>query len=245
MRILSITRIFLDDYMNKFDIIKYRELQYDKKAALENWALISLNSIRQELELHINTSTKRIQDFSDDMGVSDRYNGYRKNLIRHGPPSVTGGPDWMKKLEIPMKDTDNILLGYGSAFKENPIKKLNAAVEKPTAALGSKLRTASTYLPQLTTRGYLTIDSIYPSETVEVSNRLPIYCNDIDDNKYHRIFKEINNVKPAYGDYKKPQTDEEILRAAQYAAGMEPVLSYKSEYKAGFGKPLLTVPSYY
>ncbi|CAI9721650.1 Hypothetical predicted protein [Octopus vulgaris] len=277
MQLLNATRIFLDEYMDKFDILKYRELQPNQKSSIEEWALVSLNNIRMKLESHITASNDRIQLFSDNTGVTDRYTGYRNNLTKQSKQPFIYEPDWMKGRQQPLEETDAILLEHqakglrkhilpipptdlyyqslgdfpqsyssdllatapGAVKQINPIEKINRAVEKPTGVLGTKLRTGAALLPELTTRGYLTIDSLYPQETVELHDPLPIFCNDTSESAYSKILKKTNESLRAYQQETKPLSKEEALKAAQLAAGLEPILSYKSEYKDNFIKPAI------
>ncbi|XP_014783976.1 uncharacterized protein LOC106879062 isoform X2 [Octopus bimaculoides] len=277
MQLLNATRIFLDDYMNKFDILKYKELQPNQKGSIEEWALVSLDNIRKKLEPHVTTSNDRIQLFSDNTGVTDRYTGYRNNLTKQSKPPFIYEPDWMRGRQQPLKKIDTILLEHhakglrkhilpipliesyyeslgdvpqsysgdllatapGAIKQINPIERMNDAVEKPTGVLGTKLRTGAALLPQLTTRGYLTIDSLYPQETVELHDPLPIFCNDTSESAYSKILRKTDEPLRAYEMETKSLSKEEALKAAQLAAGLEPILSYKSEYKDNFVKPAI------
>lgn len=87
--------------------------------------------------------------------------------------------------------------------------------------------------------GYLTIDSLYPQETVELHDHLPIFCNDTSESAYSKILKKTDEPLRAFQAESRRQSKEDTLKAAQLSAGLEPILSYRSEYKDNFVIPAI------
>ncbi|XP_064629172.1 uncharacterized protein LOC135488475 [Lineus longissimus] len=76
------TQGFLSDMKSKMNKQCIGQLQANEIQQTHHWAMQNLQGLKGEMTPYAQESNKRIQQFSDHIGVTDRYTGYRNNLTR-------------------------------------------------------------------------------------------------------------------------------------------------------------------
>lgn len=146
----------LFDYKSKMGNTAISQCQENEIRERHHWAINSLKNVEKEMGSYTHGAADRIRQFGDHIGVTDRYTGYRNNLTRGTRDPFKLGASWMDK---------NIQGGklLSSFSRSNtfagPSVAERATVKAPSSA---QVRFGTTQPARVDTKGYQTIDSLYP-----------------------------------------------------------------------------------
>lgn len=146
----------LFDYKNKMGATSINQCQENEIRERHHWAINSLKNVEKEMTPFTYGAADRIRQFGDHIGVTDRYTGYRNNLTRGTRDPFKLGTSWMDK---------NIQGGQlRSSFNRSNTFAAPSMAERTTMAAPSsaKVRFGTTQPGRVDTRGYQTVDSLYP-----------------------------------------------------------------------------------
>ncbi|KAK7503275.1 hypothetical protein BaRGS_00005540 [Batillaria attramentaria] len=132
----------------------------------------------EDLEPYTFTATDRIRQFGDHIGVTDRYTGYRHNLTRGSRDPFKMETSWMDKGKLTAfmnpASRSHTTLGFPSKERQysRPVleqSRWGSVQPDNYGSLVKEVRFSNERAPMVTTRGYRTIDSLYPRSTTMVA----------------------------------------------------------------------------
>lgn len=81
-------------HLHKENVSKLQENQIRE---MHHWAMINLKGLKGEIQPYASEAFDRLRQFSDHIGVTDRYTGYRNNLTRGSREPFKLDTYWMRK----------------------------------------------------------------------------------------------------------------------------------------------------
>ncbi|CAL1545809.1 unnamed protein product [Lymnaea stagnalis] len=223
---------------------------------LHQWTISVLKNAQRELESYTFDAADRIKQFGDTIGVTDRYTGYRNNLSRGTRDPFQMKTTWMDKAgELGLMNNltrSHTTLG-SPTLDERVVKRTMRFVGEPSnqfsefggvppanmGALKKQVRFGTVNPPMRVTRGYRTIDSLYPKSTVPLNGGPPLQSSVMDEVKtlnalnaceqYDRVDRYANIIPPEKRPYE--------LNSPQEQAGINTVFPGKTEYMLRYTAP--------
>lgn len=153
LSVLDSTAAMLYDYKDKMGNVAISQSQENEIRELHHWAVQSLRNVQKELSPYTHGAADRIKQFGDHIGVTDRYTGYRNNLTRGTRDPFKLETSWM----------DNSIQG-GRLLNGLSKSASFTRTASPSRALSasSAVRFGATQPPRVDTKGYQTIDTLFP-----------------------------------------------------------------------------------
>lgn len=151
--VLDSTAAVLYDYKDKMGNVAISRCQENEIRELHHWAMQSLKNVQRDMAPFTYGAADRIKQFGDHIGVTDRYTGYRNNLTRGTREPFKLGTSWMDKTTKGGRLINNLSRSMGSVSETaSPLR----------AASASAVRFGTTQPSRVDTKGYQTIDSLFP-----------------------------------------------------------------------------------
>lgn len=150
--VLDSAAAVLYDYKDKMGNVAISRCQENEIRELHHWAVQNLRNVQKELAPFTHGAADRIKQFGDHIGVTDRYTGYRNNLTRGTRDLFKLGTSWMDKSTKGGRLLNG--LSRSTSFAET------AAPQRATSA--SAVRFGTTQPSRVDTKGYQTIDTLFP-----------------------------------------------------------------------------------
>uniref|UniRef100_A0A0B6Y2D4 Uncharacterized protein n=1 Tax=Arion vulgaris TaxID=1028688 RepID=A0A0B6Y2D4_9EUPU len=188
----------LDTFKQHFCNENVAGKQENQLREVHQWAISSLKDSQKKLEPYTFDAADRIKQFGDILSVTDRYTGYRQNLTRGTRDPFRMQATWIDKGgELGLMN--NLTRSYttvGSPALEqrahtrsveltvDPSAEFSQFGGVPPANIGTlkkQIRYGNTHQPMRITRGYRTIDSLYPKSTAPMSGGIPVGSSVMDE----------------------------------------------------------------
>ncbi|XP_005108686.1 uncharacterized protein LOC101862217 [Aplysia californica] len=252
----------LYDYKSKLANRNILGKQENELRELHQWAISSLKSSQKDMEPYTLDAADRIKQFGDTMGVTDRYTGYRQNLTRGTRDSFKMQTSWMDKNgEIGlMNNLDRSHTTIGSpGLDQRVMNRTVRTVGEPSlefsefgavppsniGAMKKQIRFGDCNPGMRVTRGYRTIDSLYPKSTGPLDGGAARSSNVMNEVKtlnamnaasqYERMEKLANQRPATTAPYEKMSVQEQ--------AGINTTFPGRTEYMQRFKAPDTDVPT--
>ncbi|XP_059145872.1 uncharacterized protein LOC131933028 [Physella acuta] len=230
--------------------------QENQVRELHQWAISSLKSAFRQLEPYTFDAADRIKQFGDSIGVTDRYTGYRNNLTRGNRDPFRLKTTWMdRKGELGLMNNltrSHTTLG-DPVLDQRVVNRTLRAIGEPSSdfseyggvppanmgALKKQIRFGSSNPPMRVTRGYRTIDSLYPKTSAPLDGGYPRYSSVMDEVKSLNAFnacEQYSKIDMCANKIPSPKQPYE-LNSVQEQAGINTTYPGKTEYMLRFTKP--------
>ncbi|BFZ10247.1 hypothetical protein BsWGS_13285 [Bradybaena similaris] len=237
--------------------------QENQLRELHQWAISSLKKSQQILEPYAYDSADRIKQFGDTLGVTDRYTGYRQNLTRGTRDPFRMQTNWMDKageLGLMNKLTRSHATAGSPTLEQQAGNRTVQFVGEPSSefsefggvppanigALKKQIRYGMSNPPMRVTRGYRTIDSLYPKSTVPLSGGICVGSSVMEEVKTLNALNACDFYEKAYQAASKipaPNKQPHEKMSVQEQAGINTTYPGKTEYMLQFKAPDRDAPS--
>ncbi|XP_041361743.1 uncharacterized protein LOC121377723 [Gigantopelta aegis] len=224
---------YLYEYRQKMHGQNVKGKQENEIREQHQWAMANLKSIQQEMDQHATNARNRISEFGDIIGVTDRFTGYRNNLLSRPDAFV---PNWTTRSQ-----TTTGFPGRES-FRGRAVRMsvpLIGGTVHDDITFGSVRPCSMQY------KGYRTIDSLYPRRTVLQRRGDPCYSRTIDDVKTINLMNS-QSWSPnggGTGNGSLMRNDPTLAKTPQEMAGINMVFPGKTEYMLRYNRPLTDMPT--
>ncbi|GFR61323.1 beta propeller repeat TECPR [Elysia marginata] len=237
-----------------------QEKQENELRELHQWAVSSLKNSQKELEPYTYDAADRIKQFGDSIGVTDRYTGYRQNLTRGTRDPFKMQSTWMDP-SGQLGLMNNLTRSHTTVGSPALDQRVASRGMRPTASLDctqfgpvppsnigamkKQIRFGTANPPMRVTKGYRTIDSLYPKSSA---------CMDGGAAPGSAVMNEVKslNAKNACAQYERmeqqanrcaaPRQPYEEL-SVQEQAGINTTFPGKTEYMQRFKAPDTDLPT--
>ncbi|KAK0045513.1 hypothetical protein Bpfe_024999 [Biomphalaria pfeifferi] len=230
--------------------------QENQLRELHQWAVSCLKNAQQELEPFTFDAADRIKQFGDSIGVTDRYTGYRNNLSRNTRDPFKMNTTWMDKggelglmnnltrshTTLGSPSLDQRVMSRSMRYVGEPTTQFSEFGGVPPANIGAlkkQVRFGQFNPPMRVTRGYRTIDSLYPKSTAPLDGGQPRQSSVMDEVKTLNAlnacaqYDKIDKLANSNPQDKKPYE----LTSAQEQAGINTNYPGRTEYMLRYTKP--------
>ncbi|OWF51674.1 uncharacterized protein LOC110448810 isoform X2 [Mizuhopecten yessoensis] len=203
-----------------------------------HWAMEHLIALQQELGPYTVSAADRVKQFGDQVGVTDRYTGYRNNLTRGSRQPCHMSTSWMDQ-SAPQGylDTQRPSTGY---FTPRQITSMVPPRVK-SAALRTRVQFAQDNgPPKLTTRGYRTIDTLYPFSNNAYQDQSSSYSQKLLELKAQNAYNA-NSSGLQRSKMTSPHSMQTL--SVQEQAGINTTFPGRTEYMTKYGRPPMDIPT--
>ncbi|XP_060077353.1 uncharacterized protein LOC132556914 [Ylistrum balloti] len=204
-----------------------------------HWAMENLLNLQQELGPYTECAADRVRQFGDQVGVTDRYTGYRNNLTRGSRQPFRMSTSWMDQ-SAPQGYIDTQRPSTAGYFTPRQITSMIPPRVK-SAALGSRVHFAQGSGPQkITTRGYRTIDTLYPFSSSVGQENPPSYSQKLLELKSQNTYNANSS-----GLQRPKMTSPHSMQtlSVQEQAGINTTFPGRTEYMTKYGRPPMDIPT--
>ncbi|KAL5009507.1 hypothetical protein ScPMuIL_011812 [Solemya velum] len=200
--------------------------QENEVREIHHWAVQTLRQLQKELFPFTYGAADRIRQFSDHVGVTDRFTGYRHNLTR-------------TSREAEMVQSRNGLMD--SCLERSKTWAYNPTPQEDHGAMGSRIKFGSAYPYYRDTKGYQTVDSVYPKTRTSLSEKPLPFSQKLE------TLKAMNDMNASqsggsnmgYMDMSRGPH----LASVQEQAGINTTYPGITEYKKRYTRPPMDIPT--
>jgi len=152
----------LYDYKSKMGNTSISQCQENEIRERHHWASQNLRNAEKQLTSYTHGAADRIKQFGNHIGVTDRYTGYRNNLTRGSREPFKLGVSW----------ADGGVKGgqLFSSFNRSHTFNGMPTQRSVQSASPASVRFGVTQPRKMDTKGYQTIDSIYPRSNTMIAD---------------------------------------------------------------------------
>ncbi|GFO27240.1 hypothetical protein PoB_005374500 [Plakobranchus ocellatus] len=234
-----------------------QEKQENELRELHQWAVSSLKNSQKELEPYTFDAADRIKQFGDTIGVTDRYTGYRQNLTRGSRDPFKMQPTWMEpsgqlglmnNLTRSHTTVGCPTLDQRVTMRTADCSELNQFGPVPAANIGAmkkQIRFGTTNPPMRVTKGYTTVDSLFPKSSAPMDGGAVPRSSVMDEVKainaqnacaqYEQMEKQANRTCVPKQPYEELSVQEQ--------AGINTTFPGRTEYMQRFKAPDTDLPT--
>lgn len=243
----------LYDFKSQMGAVSVSQKQENDVRELHQWAITNLQQIQQELAPYTYTATDRIRQFGDHVGVTDRFTGYRHNLTRGSRDPFKMETSWMDKgrLTAFMNPADRSKTTIGFPTRENlpprPVleqSRWGSVQPDNYGSLVKEVRFSNDRAPMLVTKGYRTIDSLYPRSTTALapgtrSGGAPNHSHNVDNLRHLNYMNATLASRPGEKSQEMMSTAPHGPRtmSVQEQAGINTTFPGRTEYMIRYNNP--------
>ncbi|XP_033741158.1 uncharacterized protein LOC117327984 [Pecten maximus] len=230
---------FLNEYKS---VMTNRSIETAQETSIRqnhHWAMENLLGLQQELGPYTMNAADRVKQFGDQVGVTDRYTGYRNNLTRGSRQPFCMSTSWMDQ-SAPQGYMDTHRPRTAGYFTPRQITSMVPPRVK-SAALGSRVHFAQgTAPPKITTRGYRTIDTLYPFSPNVNPDQQFSYSQKLQELKTQNAYNASST-----GLQRPKMTSPHSMQAlsVQEQAGINTTFPGRTEYMTKYGRPPMDIPT--
>ncbi|ESO84905.1 hypothetical protein LOTGIDRAFT_235976 [Lottia gigantea] len=225
------TSAMLFDLKSQLNMDKLKDKQENELREKHEWALNNLDQVQQNIDPFAATAANRIHQFSDHIGVTDRFTNYRNNKMRVPQPTRTQTQQMMR-------------LERARTSIGTPLADLRT---KRYGTMGSRIQYGDFKPPEKVYKGYRTIDSLYPRSTTMIKPGVtaqPSFTQTLSD------IKTINSLNAMDQTKTKEMKSQQLLTAsltntksAAERAGINVIFPGTTLYSDEYIPPNLNLPT--
>ncbi|KAK3098306.1 hypothetical protein FSP39_018209 [Pinctada imbricata] len=241
-RLLNSTAEYLQDFKSQMHQNALRNKQENEIRELHQWGVNNLRGLQNSMDDVTYNAADRIRRFGDHVGVTDRYTGYRNNLTRGSREPFRMQTKWMDR-SAPQGFMNSLNAGRPWTAFENRSGSQYYYGE-PSEALKSRVRFGSALPRKRDTRGYQTIDSLYPRSNSMYVDRLATKTQGLE------LLKSMNNTNALPRDDLHIQSNMAAVQprglknmSVQEQAGINMNFPGRTEYMHKYTEPPMDIPT--
>lgn len=228
---------FLNEYKTVMGNRSIEMAQENNIRQNHHWAMENLLGLQQELGPYTASAADRVKQFGDQVGVTDRFTGYRHNLTRGSREPFRMSTSWMDQ-SAPQGYMDSLRPRTAGYFPPRQITSMVPPRVK-SAALGSRVHFAQgTAAPKITTRGYRTIDTLYPFNTSSNLDQQTPYSQKLQELKTQNAY---NASSTGLQRPKMASAHSMQALSVQEQAGINTTFPGKTEYMTKYDCPPMNI----